>query len=221
MTHVAVILSGCGYLDGAEIREAVLALLYLDEAGATVSVFAPDSEQMHVVNHLTKEATTETRNVLVEAARIARSDVSDLATLNPDAFDALVIPGGYGVAKNLSDLALKGASATVHPEFLRVAQGFHAAQKPIGAICIAPAVLALALKGSGSTLTIGEDAATAAVITEVGCTHQNAGSAEAVLDTVNNVASCSAYMREDGIANIAKGIKAVITHVIDLAKSKK
>ncbi len=221
MTEVAVILSGCGYLDGAEIRESVLALLYLDERETNVTVFAPDINQHHVINHLTQQEVYETRNVLVESARIARSSIQDLAQLRADDFDALIIPGGYGVAKNLSDLASNGKNATLLPDFANAMIRFHAQQKPIGAICITPAVLSLALKNSGAQLTIGDDESTAAVITEVGCTHVNAGSAEVVWDEKNRIASCSAYMREDRISEIAKGIKAVIDHVIDLAKSKK
>lgn len=221
MTKVAVILSGCGYLDGAEIRESVLALLYLDERGADVTLFAPDTNQRHVINHLTQQETGETRNVLVESARIARSQIHDLKKLNANDFDALIIPGGFGVAKNLSDLASKGQDATVLPDFANAIKAFHTQQKPIGAICIAPAVLSLALKNSGAKLTIGDDESTAAIIGAAGCSHVNAESAEAVWDDKNRIASCSAYMREDRIAEIAKGIKAVIDHVIDLAKSKK
>jgi enhancing lycopene biosynthesis protein 2 len=216
MTKVAVILSGSGYLDGAEIRESVLALYFLDKYGAEVSIFAPDIEQMHVINHLTGEATPESRNVLIEAARIARGQIENIDQLNVNNFDALVIPGGFGVAKNLSSLAVEGAEATVLQSFKTVILAFLETKKPIGAICIAPAVLALAVKGSATAkLTIGDDEGTAGVITSTGCSHKNAATNEMVYDTENKIASCSAYMREDSIAAVGDGIEKVIKQVLD------
>ncbi len=219
MKNVAVILSGCGYLDGAEIREAVLTLLYLDQQGASVQCFAPNINQMHVVNHLnSEEAVGESRNVLTESARIARGDVKNLATLDTNEFDALLIPGGFGVAKNLSDLAVKGTDATVNDDFKRVTKTFLDQQKPIGAICIAPAVLAAAVSGNyAPTLTIGDDAGTAGAIEAFGGTHQNCETAAFIYDESLKIASCSAYMREDSLANVAKGIEQVVSKVITAA----
>jgi len=214
MARVAVVLAGCGYLDGAEIRESVLSLLYLDQLGAKVHCFAPDIEQHHVVDHLAKSEAPESRNVLKEAARIARSDIQPLSALNPKEFDALVLPGGYGVAKNLSDLAFKGKDATVLPAYASVIEAFHNAGKPIGAICIAPAVVALALKHKGVTLTIGEDAGTAAVIEASGNKHQNSPTDQVVVDSKHRIASCSAYMRDDAIARVAEGIQKCIAAVM-------
>lgn len=220
MTNVAVILSGCGYLDGAEIRESVLSLLYLDEQGAAVQCYAPDIPQMHVMDHHSGEETGEARNVLKEAARIGRGEVKDLATLNASHYDALVIPGGFGVAKNLSDLAVKGTDATVNSDFKSTILAFLEQQKPIGAICIAPAVLAAAVAGTHSpTLTIGDDAGTAGAIEAFGGTHQNCETAAFVYDDALKIASCSAYMREDSLAAVAKGIEQVITKVIEAANS--
>lgn len=215
--NVAVILSGCGYLDGAEIRESVLSLLYLDKAGAKVKCFAPDIAQYHVMQHTAKqEAKSDSRNVLQEAGRIARSDVEAIDKLDVAQFDALVIPGGWGVAKNLSTLAFAGKDATILPEIAKVIQGFYHAQKPIGAICIAPALVALALKNEHITLTIGEDAATAEMITALGNIHQIAQSNEAVIDELHRVVTCSAYMRDDALAPIALGIEKCIGAVIKL-----
>jgi len=146
MPNIAVVLSGCGYMDGAEIRESVLALTALDREGAVVTIFAPNIDQHHVINHLTGQETDETRNVLVESARIARGKVQDLNEAKADDFDALVLPGGNGAAKNLSDLAFKGGDATVLPKFKALLLDFVAQNKPIGAICISPAVLVAALK---------------------------------------------------------------------------
>lgn len=216
--RAAVILSGCGYLDGAEIRESVLSLLYLDQAGVQADIFAPDKSQHHVVDHTLKEAVAGGRNMMIEAARIARSAIAPLTQLAPAKYDLLVIPGGYGVAKNLSDFAFEGANATVDADFKAVIEAFFAAKKPIVAICIAPAVLAAALKGKGLTLTIGDDAGTASAITSLGHTHVPCASDVACIDAANRVVSCSAYMREDAIAPIAKGIEAAIAAGVKLAK---
>lgn len=223
MTHVAVILSGCGYLDGAEIRESVLSLLYLDQQQAKVTMFAPDQPQMHVVNHKAgAQAASESRNVLTESARIARGEVEPLSALKADDFDALVIPGGFGVAKNLSDFALKGADCTVNADFKTAVTAFYEQEKPIGAICIAPAVVAAALKGTAAPkLTIGEDAGTASAIEACGATHQNCATDGFVYDEATRIASCSAYMREDNIAAVAKGIEQVVTKVLQVAKTQK
>lgn len=221
MTKVAVILSGCGHQDGAEVRESVLSLLYLDELGAEVSIFAPDVPQKKVANHITGEAMAETRNVLVESARIARGKISPLSSLEPESFDALVIPGGFGVALNLSDFAEKGASAEVNGDFVRVIESFLKASKPVGAICIAPAVLAAAAKGAGLTLTIGDDEGVASAIAALGHTHKNCPTYLAAVDEKHHVASCSAYMRGDArIADVAKGIRQVVESVLTMAKNK-
>ena len=214
---VAVILSGCGYLDGAEIRESVLALLYLDQAGADVSIFAPDINQHHAINHLSQSEEPNQRNVLTESARIARGKIGDLANLNEADFDVLVIPGGFGVAKNMSDFATKGEEATVQPDFARAIRSFYDAAKPIAAICIAPAVLALVLKDKKIRLTIGEDEVTAAVINALGHEHV-AVSHDTVVDETHKIATCSAYMREDAIGPIALGIEKTIQAVLKLSQ---
>lgn len=221
MTKVAVILSGCGYLDGAEIRESVLSLLYLDEQGAEVQCFAPDIKQKHVINHAKGEPAEEARNVLEEAARIARSKIKPLTELDAGAFDALVIPGGFGVAKNLSDFAEKGADAAVLPDFKKAVEAFFSAGKPIGAICIAPAVVAAALKNKSITLTIGDDKDVAAAIVKLGNKHQDTPTSGYVLDEAHHVVSCSAYMREDPISEVAKGIRQVIEQVMKLSAKQK
>lgn len=218
MVHAAVILSGCGFADGAEIRESVLALLALDKRDVKVSIFAPDIPQAEVRDCLSGTTLPESRNVLRESARIARGHIAALSTCEPDAFDLLVIPGGFGVAKNLSDFASNGANATIEPQFARVVQGFHQQKKPIAAICIAPAVVAVALKQAGVTLTIGEDAGCAAAIEATGNRHQPSPSHQAVVDTANRIASCSAYMREDALAPIAEGIEQCIGAVVDMAR---
>jgi len=217
---IAVILSGSGYLDGAEIREAVLTLLSLDQHNARVSLFAPNITQHHVMNHLTNQESDESRNVLVEAARIARGDIKPLDVLNEKTFDALVIPGGFGVAKNLSNLAFKGADSQAISEFSDIVKAFHTAKKPIGAICIAPAVIASILGEHQPTLTIGDDEGTAGAIAAMGGTHTPCDTNNIVIDEKNHIVSCSAYMREDSISNVAAGIDKLVTRVLSLAQSR-
>lgn len=215
--NVAVILSGCGYLDGAEIRESVLTLLSLDKLGAKVSVYAPDIKQMHVINHQTgEEVAGETRNVLVESARISRGNVINLSSLNPDNYDAIIVPGGYGVAKNLSDLAVAGAGATVNAEFRSVMSGFLKQQKPIGVICIAPAVFAAAVRDvSKVTVTIGDDAD--GLIESLGAAHEECTTDAIVVDASNKIVSTPAYMCDDPIHKIAEGIDKLVHKVLGMA----
>ncbi len=215
MTRVAVILSGSGHLDGAEIRESIITLLELDKAGADVSCFAPNINQHHVINHLTGEPTSETRNVLVEAARIARGKIHPLDKLNADDFDALIIPGGFGVAKNLSDLAFKGTEATILPAFKNAILTFLDQKKPIGVICISPAVLVAALKDTpyaGATVTLGDD--TEQLIEALGGKHIVCLSQQIATDEKRGIVSCSAYMRNDSLASIAEGIAKLVRRTL-------
>lgn len=216
MPNIAVILSGCGFMDGAEIREAVITLLALDRAGANVKLFAPDINQADVINHLTGEPTNETRNVLVESARIARGEISDLASLNADTFDALLMPGGYGVAKNLSDIAFKGTDGTASEALKQVINDFLKQHKPIGVICISPAALVAAVRDTiKPTVTVGDD--NDGLICGLGGNHKPCPTNDIVIDKEHNIVSCSAYMRNDSLANIASGIEKLVEHVLQLA----
>ena len=141
-SKVGLLLSGCGIFDGSEIHEAVLTMLFLDRAGAQIVCTAPDMEQVHVIDHVTLEAMDQKRNVLVESARIARGNIIDLQILDAKELDALIIPGGFGAVKNLSDFALTGPQARVHPQVQRILSEMLAAGKPIGALCISPATVA-------------------------------------------------------------------------------
>ncbi len=217
MSKVAVVLAGCGVYDGAEINEAVLTLLSLEQQGATYQCFAPDIQQMHVINHLTGEpAEGESRNVLVEAARIARGNVLDLATLEVADFDALLVPGGFGAAKNLCDFAVAGTEMKVQDDFLRVARAFHQAGKPIGLICIAP-VMATAICGEGARCTIGNDADTAAAITAMGGEHLACPVSEARVDAERKLVTTPAYMLAGGVAEAYSGISKCVQEVLALA----
>ena len=220
MPRVGVVLSGCGVYDGAEIHESVLTLLALDRAGAEAVCLAPDVAQKHVVNHLTGQpAEGESRNVLVEAARIARGNVKDLAGFDPSGLDALVLPGGFGAAKNLCDFAFRGADCEVHPEVARVVRSVHAAGKPVGAVCIAPVILAKLLGDEKPRLTIGTDPGTAAAIERMGGAHVSCGGGGAVVDAERRLVTTPAYMLDSPIPEVSAGIEKLVAEVLALAKA--
>lgn len=217
MSKVAVVLAGCGVYDGAEINEAVLTLLSLEQQGASYQCFAPDIEQMHVINHLTGEPEAgERRNVLVEAARIARGNIKELAEADVGDFDALLVPGGFGAAKNLCNFAVAGAGMEVLPQFLQLAQAFHEAGKPIGLVCIAP-VMAAAICGAGTQCTIGSDAETAAAIETMGAQHLACPVSEARVDTANKLVTTPAYMLAGSVSEAYSGISECVKEVLALA----
>ena len=212
---VAVILSGCVVYDGAVIHESVITLLRLDQRGAQVQCFAPNIAQMHVINHLTGEEMPETRNVLVESARIARGEVKDLREANADDFDALIVPGGFGAAKNLSNFAVEGDKCSVNPDVLALAEAFAEAGKPVGLICISPA-LAAKIYGPGVVCTIGNDADTSAAVVKMGGTHEECDVHDIVEDTQRKLVSTPAYMLAQSIGEAAGGIYKLVDRVLEL-----
>jgi enhancing lycopene biosynthesis protein 2 len=220
---VGVLLSGCGFLDGSEIHEAVLTLFCLDELGADVVCMAPRGPQAGVVDHdRNAPSAGETRDMLREAARIARGRIVDVATVKASQLDAVVMPGGYGAAKNLSDFATKGAAATPHPEVARLLREMHAAQKPIGAICIAPAVVAATLGPKARpTLTIGDDAATAKALTAMGVRHRACSVTECVVDHENRIVSTPAYMFDARVRDVAAGIRKCTAALMAMVEGAK
>ena len=212
---IAVILSGCGVYDGAEIHESVITLLRLDQRGAQVECFAPDVAQLHVINHLTGEEMPESRNVLVESARIARGTVKDIGQANAADFDALIVPGGFGAAKNLSNFAVEGAGCSINPQVLALAEAFAEAGKPVGLICISPA-LAAKIYGPGVTCTIGNDADTAAALDKMGATHVECTVEDIVEDPARKLVSTPAYMLGKNISEVASGINKLVDRVLEL-----
>ncbi|WHS60135.1 isoprenoid biosynthesis glyoxalase ElbB [Pseudomonas sp. G2-4] len=212
---IAVILSGCGVYDGAEIHESVITLLRLDQRGAQVQCFAPNIAQLHVINHLTGEEMSESRNVLVESARIARGNVKDLREAKAEDFDALIVPGGFGSAKNLSNFAVEGAGCSIQPEVLALAEAFAEAGKPVGLICISPA-LAAKIYGPGVVCTIGNDVDTAAAVVKMGGTHEECAVTDIVEDTARKLVSTPAYMLAQNISEAASGINKLVDRVLEL-----
>jgi len=218
--NVAVLLAGCGHVDGAEVREAVFALLALDQRGARFQCLAPDAAQAEVVNHATGRVVPgAARNILEEAGRIARAgQCLDLAKADPARYDALILPGGAGVAKNLCSFAADGPGATVRPEVAAFVGAFFAAGKPVGAICIAPALVALVLAGLGRhpTLTLGAGAGPAAAMERLGARCQAVPSArEIVVDPEFNLVTTAAYMFDDArLSEVWTGIDRCVAEVL-------
>ncbi|HEX9011384.1 MAG TPA: isoprenoid biosynthesis glyoxalase ElbB [Holophagaceae bacterium] len=216
---VAVLLAGCGHLDGAEVREAVLTLLALDQHGAAFQCIAPNADQHHVINHVTGEPVPgASRNILEESSRIARvGQCLDLAKAKAGDYDALLMPGGYGVAKNHCSFAFKGAEAEVRPDVAAFVRAFFEGSKPVGAICIAPALVALALSGRDSAeLTLGSDAGCAAAVEKLGQHHRNTPSArEIVVDEAHKLVTTPAYMFDDArLSDVWTGIERCVAEVL-------
>lgn len=215
----AVILSGCGVFDGAEIHESTLTLLAIARKGGSYKIFAPDVQQHHVINHISGEEMDESRNVLVESARIARGDIQSLDMYRADDFDALILPGGFGVAKNLCTYAFDGPEFTVDKVISKVIIETHAAGKPIGALCISPVLITKIL--GEVDVTIGGDKTTAGHIEEMGGIHIPAGNGEIVVDSKNRLVTNPCYMNDASISDIADGAENVVKALIELLDEAK
>jgi enhancing lycopene biosynthesis protein 2 len=212
----AVVIAGCGVYDGAEIHETTMTLYAIAKQGAAYQIFAPDIQQHHVVNHLTGEEMNEKRNVLIEAARIARGNALPLTEYNPKDFDALILPGGFGVAKNLCSFAFDGPNCTVNPQVEKAIKDTHQQKKPIGALCIAPVILS---KLFGKvTVTIGQDKGTAQAIESMGSKHQVTNHGEVAVDKNNLLFTTPCYMLEASIVDIANGANAVVVEMMNYIK---
>lgn len=214
--NFSVILSGCGVFDGAEINEVVLTLLALEHNKIEYKCFAPDVVQYHVINHVTGEAVSGKRNVLEESARVVRGNVSSLSECVPGEFDALIVPGGFGVAKNLSTFAFKGESLEINQEILAIMNGFKEERKPVGCMCIAPVLLPV-VYGSGVILTVGNDADTIAIVERMGGIHKVANVDEIVVDPSNKVVTTPAYMLANSISEAKLGIDKLIAKVSEMS----
>lgn len=212
---IAVVLSGCGNKDGAEIHESTLTLLAIHKLGADYQCFAPDILQHHVLNFISGEEMDEKRNVLIESARIARGDIKDLKEFSSDRYDALILPGGLGAAKNLSTYAFDGADCTVNADVDRAVRETHAAGKPIGALCIAPVILAKVL-GKGS-LTVGQDTTSAANLEAMGGHHVVTNHGEIVIDQTNKIVTTPCYMLDARVDQIAEGAENLVKAILEMS----
>jgi enhancing lycopene biosynthesis protein 2 len=211
----AVILAGCGNRDGAEIHESVMTLYAIARAEASYEIFAPDINQYHVINHFTGQPTEETRNVLVESARIARGKIRPLSEFKAEDFDILMFAGGFGVAKNLCTYAFKGAELTVNPEVEKAVTEMHNSGKPIGALCISPVILAKLLPGV--SITMGQDPTAIKSIETMGAVHFPTTEQEIVVDKENKVVTTPCYMLDSNIVDIAEGAMNTVNALIKMA----
>jgi enhancing lycopene biosynthesis protein 2 len=226
MKNIAVLLAGCGVFDGSEIHEAVFTLLAISQRGGRYHCFAPDKDQLHVLNHLTGGEMNEKRNVLTESARIARGVVQDLALLKASDFDALVIPGGFGAAKNLNQWAVKGPDGDIDPEVKRVILEFARAQKPIAGLCMGPTVIAKALEGSGirPKLTVGttteespyDIAGISGGMEKIGAITEMKSVRSIAVDETNRIVTAPCYMMEASIAEVHDNIQEVVSALFQM-----
>lgn len=214
MKKFAVVLSGCGVFDGAEIHEATLSMLAIARQGGSYQAFAPDVDQHHVINHLTGEEMDVSRNVLVESARIARGNILNLKKFNPDDFDGLLFPGGFGAAKNLCSWAFDGADANVLPEVENAISLMIQQKKPIGALCISPVILAKVL--GDVELTIGDDKGTIQALESAGASHIKTTHGEVVVDGRYKVATTPCYMLDASIDQIAEGADNIVKAMLEM-----
>jgi enhancing lycopene biosynthesis protein 2 len=211
---IAVVLAGCGHRDGSEIHEATLTLWAIHKHGAEFQCFAPDIPQHHVLNHLTGKEMNEQRNVLVESARIARGKIKDIKQFKPSDFDALILPGGTGVAKNLCTYAFDGPNCRVNDDLARMVKAMHAAGKPIGALCIAPVILGRVL--GAVELTVGQDQETAQDLAAMGARHTPTSQGEIVVDRANKIVTTPCYMLQSRVDQIGEGAENLVRTVLEL-----
>ncbi|NRA83410.1 MAG: isoprenoid biosynthesis glyoxalase ElbB [Gammaproteobacteria bacterium] len=216
MKKIAVILSGCGVFDGAEIHESVLSLLAIKRLGGDYQCFAPDITQLDVIDHLSGEViSTDQRNVLQESARIARGEIKSLTEFNVNDFDALLVPGGFGAAKNLSNFAITGHDCEINQLVLTACRSVAAAKKPAAYLCIAPTLMPNVYP-PGVSLTIGNDPQTVAQIEKMGAKHVDCLVSDYVFDQEHNVLSTPAYMLANDILEASVGIDNTIKKLFSI-----
>lgn len=214
MKKIAVILAGCGHQDGSEIREAIITLLELDRQGAQVQLFAPNENHFCVINHLNNEVVHEPRNILIESARIARGEIKDLSEAKSQDFDGMIIPGGFGVAKNLSTIAQDQEAAKVNPLINKLINAFISEHKPIGAICISPALVAAAIQGKiKAKLTLGDESI---LLKAFSMDQEICSTDDCIVDLTHKIVCTPAYMRNGRLNEIAEGISKLVSKVMEL-----
>ncbi len=212
MKKFAIVLAGSGVYDGSEIHEVTLSMLAIMQNGGTYQCFAPDINQHHVINHITGEEMNETRNVLVESARISRGDIKHINEFKADDFDVLFIPGGFGVAKNLCNFAFKGAECTVNTEVAKVVKEIHAAGKPIGALCISPVIIANLFEHA--EITLGQDETTIEHVENMGSKHVKTNHGEVIVDEKHKVYTTPCYMLDANIVEIFEGASNIVKAIV-------
>jgi len=214
--RIGVLLAGCGVMDGSEIHEATLTLYFLDKNGAEAVCMAPNKDQLDVVNHISGSAVSEKRNVLLESARIARGKVQNVRTVKADDIDAIVIPGGYGAAKNLCTFAKDGPDCRADEDVTRLLKELHRQKKPIGALCIAPVLIAKLFGEHSVELTIGNDDRTASALEKMGAKHKNAAVHQIVVDSKNRIVTTPCYMLAQSIHEVGEGAEKLVAKILEM-----
>ena len=214
MKKIAVVLAGNGVFDGSEIHEATLTLFAIAKHNASYEIFAPNINQHHVINHITGEEMPETRNVMVEASRIARGKINDLAKFNASDYDAIIFPGGFGVAKNLCTFAFDGVDCSVNHDVENAIKSMIEQEKPIGALCIAPVLLAKIL--DGIEITIGQDKSTAEAVINMGAKHKETTHSEVIIDNKHKIVTTPCYMLDANIGQIGEGALNVVKAILEM-----
>jgi enhancing lycopene biosynthesis protein 2 len=216
--RIGVLLSGCGVMDGSEIHEATLTLYFLDRQGAEYVCMAPNRDQLDVMNHVAGTPMEEKRNVLLEAARIARGKVLDVKAVKADAIDAIIIPGGFGAAKNLCSFAKDGPDCQVDEDVAELLRELHRKKKPIGALCIAPALIARLFGPEHAVeLTIGTDLGTASALEKMGAKHKKAKVDEIVVDSKNKIITTPCYMLAQSIEEVGAGAEKLVAKILEMS----
>jgi enhancing lycopene biosynthesis protein 2 len=220
MKKIGLLLSGCGVNDGSEIHESVISMLALDRAGVETVMMAPNIDQMHVVNHYTGQEMDEFRNVLVESSRIARGNIKDMAEVTGNDLDALIIPGGFGVTKNLCDYAMTGSDCSINPDVYRLVSEVYLLEKPIGAICIAPVMMAKIFgeQDESAEMTVGSDELTSKDINTMGSKHIKCSVSEMIIDKDKKLVTTPAYMEAKSIKEAAEGIEKLVTQILSMVE---
>jgi enhancing lycopene biosynthesis protein 2 len=214
---IGVLLAGCGVKDGSEIHEATLTLYFLAKAGAEYVCIAPNVDQFDVIDHAAGNPMSTKRNVLVESARIARGSILDVSAVQAGDFDAIIIPGGFGAAKNLCTFAKDGANCQVNPSVAKLLIEMHLQKKPIGALCIAPVLLAgLFGKDFPVELTIGNDPGTSDALEKMGAKHRQARVDEIVVDSANLIVTTPCYMLAQSIAEVGAGAEKLVAKIMEM-----
>ncbi len=226
---IGVLLSGNGVYDGSEIHESVLTLLAIDENRGQALCFAPNINQHHVVNHLSGNEMNEQRNVLIEAARIARGAITDLAEVTSASLDALVVPGGFGAAKNLTKWAFSGPEGEINQQVKRIITEMVQSKKPIVGLCMGPTVIAKALEDTGlkQHLTVGttketspyEIDAISAGMEKIGAVVEMKTIKEISIDVENRIISAPCYMMEGSITDVRDNIKQAIDELFEMLEA--
>jgi enhancing lycopene biosynthesis protein 2 len=215
---IGVLLSGCGVMDGSEIHEATLTLYFLDKQGAEIICMAPNKDQLDVMNHVAGAPVQEKRNVMIEAARIARGKIKDVKDVKATELDAVIIPGGLGAAKNLCTFARDGANCRIDEGVAALLKEIHRANKPIGALCIAPAVIAKVFGSEFSPeITIGTDSGTASALEKMGARHKQTKVDEITVDGKNKIVTTPCYMLAQSIKEVGAGVEKLVAKIIELA----